>query len=267
MKDTNNNVIRISGIGNISDDGLTEVPSDNVAPPNPVSGNLWFNADEGRLYIYYVDDNSEQWVDASPDNWSASILPDITDPNEQPGSLDGRYVSKVATTSQDMAGDLTFDTDKITLDASGAATFASGECSINKDGAVAVNKATYGTAFGIAQAGVSKAFIQSDGDSYFNQAVKVGNTYADPNIKLLANGSANFSANVDVGTPNSTTDGGSRVSHVGQIVANAADPTYKTFISKVLNQEKIAFLGNGSAEFAGKVKAGSFDLESLPELL
>ena len=91
LKDSNNNVIRISGIGNIADDGLTEVPESTTPPANPEAGNLWFNSDEGRLYIYYVDPDTEQWVDASPDSWDNSIIPNLSDPNAQSGTLDDRY--------------------------------------------------------------------------------------------------------------------------------------------------------------------------------
>ena len=37
-------------------------------PPSPADqGDLWFNSDDGRLYVYYVQDNGqEQWVDAAP---------------------------------------------------------------------------------------------------------------------------------------------------------------------------------------------------------
>ena len=38
----------------------------NVAPTSPTSGQLWWNKDLGRLYIYYADSNSSQWVEASP---------------------------------------------------------------------------------------------------------------------------------------------------------------------------------------------------------
>ncbi len=109
LKDSNNNVIRISGIGNIADDGQVELPASTTPPSNPLSGNLWFNSDEGRLYIYYTDSDTSQWVDASPDSWDPSSYPDVTDPTEQPNTLDDRYVSKVATTSQDVAGAITFE--------------------------------------------------------------------------------------------------------------------------------------------------------------
>ena len=93
IKDSNNNIIRISGVGNISDDGLTNVPASTTPPANPEPGNLWFNSEEGRLYVYYKDVDSEQWVDASPDSWDASAMPDLSDPDNQTGTLDDRYVN------------------------------------------------------------------------------------------------------------------------------------------------------------------------------
>lgn len=38
----------------------------SLAPGSPSSGQLWWNADLGRLFIYYNDGNSSQWVEASP---------------------------------------------------------------------------------------------------------------------------------------------------------------------------------------------------------
>jgi len=37
-------------------------PSDSP-PPNPVSGQLWWESDTGLLYVYYTDANSSQWVE------------------------------------------------------------------------------------------------------------------------------------------------------------------------------------------------------------
>ena len=49
------------------------IPGGNVVvtigpfPPEPaVPGRLWWNSQEGRLYIYYDDGSTAQWVDASP---------------------------------------------------------------------------------------------------------------------------------------------------------------------------------------------------------
>jgi hypothetical protein len=37
-------------------------------PENPNEGDLWYSSVLGRTFIYYVDDDSSQWVDASPFN-------------------------------------------------------------------------------------------------------------------------------------------------------------------------------------------------------
>ena len=91
LKDSNNNIIRISGVGNISDDGLTNVPDGTTPPSNPEVGNLWYNSDQGRLYIYFQDTDTSQWVDASPDSWDPSSYPDVTNTSAQSGTLDDRY--------------------------------------------------------------------------------------------------------------------------------------------------------------------------------
>ena len=53
LKDSNNNIIRISGVGNIADDGQVEVPESTAPPSNPEAGNLWFNS-EGRSFVYLL---------------------------------------------------------------------------------------------------------------------------------------------------------------------------------------------------------------------
>ena len=35
-------------------------------PENPIEGNLWWNTLEGRMYIYYTDKDSSQWVQTNP---------------------------------------------------------------------------------------------------------------------------------------------------------------------------------------------------------
>jgi len=35
-------------------------------PENPIEGNLWWNSHEGRMYIYYTDNDSSQWVQTTP---------------------------------------------------------------------------------------------------------------------------------------------------------------------------------------------------------
>ena len=39
---------------------------ENPPPGDPVQGDLWWSTLEGNLFIWYQDDDSSQWVDASP---------------------------------------------------------------------------------------------------------------------------------------------------------------------------------------------------------
>ena len=39
---------------------------ENPPPGDPVAGDLWWSTLEGNLFIWYQDDDSSQWVDASP---------------------------------------------------------------------------------------------------------------------------------------------------------------------------------------------------------
>ena len=38
-----------------------------LPPSNPENGQLWWDSSDGRLYIYYTDVNSSQWVPATPE--------------------------------------------------------------------------------------------------------------------------------------------------------------------------------------------------------
>ena len=54
-----------SQFGNIEIPSATEVGT--VPPSNPVDGALWWDTNDGRLYVYYTDINSSQWVPATPE--------------------------------------------------------------------------------------------------------------------------------------------------------------------------------------------------------
>ena len=61
---------------NVDADGTISVPeapsvTTSDTPPlaaDSSNGDLWWNTNDGRLYIYYTDGDSSQWVDASPDS-------------------------------------------------------------------------------------------------------------------------------------------------------------------------------------------------------
>lgn len=46
------------------------VTTSDTAPVSPGDGDLWWNSSDGKLYIYYDDGSSSQWVEASPTSYS-----------------------------------------------------------------------------------------------------------------------------------------------------------------------------------------------------
>jgi hypothetical protein len=50
----------------------------SAAPSNANAGDLWYDEDDGRLFIYYTDSNSSQWVDASPNGLPTDLTIDGT---------------------------------------------------------------------------------------------------------------------------------------------------------------------------------------------
>ena len=51
-------------------DNISDVVISETAPADPSEGDLWWNSntDSGKLYIYYVDADSSQWVETSPNS-------------------------------------------------------------------------------------------------------------------------------------------------------------------------------------------------------
>jgi hypothetical protein len=91
--------------------GDIEVPTSQ--PGAPEDGQLWWNTDDNTLYIWYEDGDTGQWVIAVPQGLGSDFDETVAD---------GLYVKQ---TGDNMTGDLTLGTDKITLDATdGSASFA-----------------------------------------------------------------------------------------------------------------------------------------------
>ena len=56
------------GVVTSSSSGGATVSISTVAPTLPNTGDLWFNPNYGKTFIYYVDNDSFQWIDAAPSN-------------------------------------------------------------------------------------------------------------------------------------------------------------------------------------------------------
>ena len=136
IKDSNNNIIRIAGKYNIADDGQVELPATPTPPADPKAGNLWYNNVDGRLYIYYTDQDTSQWVDASPDSWDPSSYPDVNNDTPQANTLDDRYLMLNAandpiTNDLDIGGNLKLNKTgagaRVTLNSTGRNYYISGD--------------------------------------------------------------------------------------------------------------------------------------------
>jgi len=87
-----NNTLEVWSSEATADGGGTSVSVGPTPPANAEQGDLWWNNDDdsGRLYVYYEDGDSNQWVEASPQS-----------------DGDGLYLSKV--NDDTAAGTITFE--------------------------------------------------------------------------------------------------------------------------------------------------------------
>jgi hypothetical protein len=69
-------VVSVSaGVGIVSitsSGGGSQVSVSTVAPSTPTEGDLWYNSNLGRTFVYYDDGSSQQWVDVAPFNQGGS---------------------------------------------------------------------------------------------------------------------------------------------------------------------------------------------------
>lgn len=94
IKDSNGTIIRLAGKDNVSFTNYQAVIPSAATPPSGAGvGNLYFDTDEERLFYYYNDGNTVQWVDASKEKFDTNVIPDITNTGQQSGTLDDRYVN------------------------------------------------------------------------------------------------------------------------------------------------------------------------------
>ena len=85
--------------------GVTASVSD-AAPSNPASGQLWWNSSVNKLYIYYTDANSSQWVQAT--------TPGATGPTG-PAATTTTYAAVANLPSSGNVGSFAYITEQINL--------------------------------------------------------------------------------------------------------------------------------------------------------
>ena len=188
-------------------------------PSNPVVGQLWWNKDDGRLYVYMNDGSSAQWVDASPDNqqlfWTRTgTRVDLSNSGDvvtisggsasAPGlAVAGDLDTGISSSSANTLGISTGGTQRLLIDSSGRLGIATNSPSyklhVAGAGTVAYFEGSGGSGFiGIEDTDDNtSAFIGVDGGSLKFQTS--GNSYSD---KLVIDSSGN----VGVGTTSNYDD-------------------------------------------------------------
>lgn len=72
--------------------GGASVGSGETPPAVPSPGDLWFDTNSGIMYVYYLNDDSSQWVDVRPGGGGGGGIGDEA-PNDgrQYGRQEGRW--------------------------------------------------------------------------------------------------------------------------------------------------------------------------------
>ena len=77
----------LSGYLRIDDDSIpSPVSISDTAPPDPTSGDLWWNSSSAILKVFYDDGNTTQWIDATSVP-TASYISDTAPPDPTSGDL------------------------------------------------------------------------------------------------------------------------------------------------------------------------------------
>jgi hypothetical protein len=91
--------------------GAGSIYTSTTPPVSPTSGDLWWDTDDGKLYVYYDDGTSEQWVDASgpsvavqdtaPTGYQGQLWLDSTDGSmyvyyTDPGGVNSQWIGAVS---------------------------------------------------------------------------------------------------------------------------------------------------------------------------
>ena len=112
---TANQVLSTNGSGTLSwataAAGGASVTTSDTAPSTPVDGDLWYDSVGGRLYVYYQDPNTSQWVDAAPQGGGSSTPTKIEVGNTKAEVTDTGSNGTFAVTTE--------GTQRLTVDSSG----------------------------------------------------------------------------------------------------------------------------------------------------
>jgi hypothetical protein len=162
-------------------EGGASVSVGDTAPADPEVGDLWFNSDDGRLYVFYEDTDSSQWVDASPDNAG----------NVELWERDGTTLSP-ANAGDNVHIGTAADADNIQLNADGSAEFAGNLSSSSFD-----SSSDAGVGYKLFSAGQIESQRAKTGQPNQVQPVFRGYQGSDDTSTINSDGSATFAGGVE----------------------------------------------------------------------
>ena len=151
------------------------------APSTPASGDMWWDSVSGRLYVYYVDIDSSQWVDASPNISGSNGSNVFSGPNAPANPVEGALWYNTITSQLYV---FTSDTWNVTQNAVSGVSTVTGTTPIviggtSADPEVTITQAT------TSAAGSMRFATQSEAD-----AATLNNVALTPSS--LANGISNY---------------------------------------------------------------------------
>tara|TARA_B100001778_G_scaffold4470_2_gene3820 strand:+ start:437 stop:2614 length:2178 start_codon:yes stop_codon:yes gene_type:complete len=162
----------------------------NTPPTAVAAGELWYNSDDGRTYIYYSDADSSQWVDMAPDTF------ELTQNHYTKTQSDARYIQIAGdtvtgtisftngTSAAAFSGPVNFDSANTTF---GAADFSSNSVRINPtNGSVesrvaSASDSSFVTYLNGSQASNITSIIKGSGEGCFRDKVIAG----DPSLTYV----------------------------------------------------------------------------------
>lgn len=81
-----------SSYGGSGGGGSSSINTGQYPPAGPADGDLWFDVDNGILYVFYDDGNSGQWVDSnSKIGTGGGVVGDAPVDGKQYGREDGAW--------------------------------------------------------------------------------------------------------------------------------------------------------------------------------
>ena len=218
--------------------GGASVSVGETPPADPAEGDLWWDSsdDSGRLYVWYEDGNTNQWVETSPSGGT----PDIPD----------TYWDKTGNvlSPKDVADDVEIGGGDITLNANGSAEFAG---AVSSPALQVLRGSDGANALLVTGAnGDTKLTITGGG------TIRLGGTVpTSPNITLNADGSAVIKDITNDGDLTSgSTSVGFRISENGFInLRKIGDTGSVLTIFGEGGDKKIECGANGNAIFTGTI--------------